>query len=179
MTATFLQIVLRVLLIVICGFLLSCESKKPSATSGATKPPVSFDQAEFSDVTPMLDGSAYAKSSDSRLWYLRGNKAVRVTVLADASQKMPKFFDIIPVLDGSAYATSSEDGAGLWYLHAEHAERVAEATSLTDAGERPQVSGKAFYALYLAEHKKRKEAEDRADNPPEPPDDSRDDYDPY
>ena len=125
----------------------------------------------------MLDGSAYAISFDSNLWYLRGNKAVRVTVLGAASQEMPKLSEITPVLDGSAYATASEHEGGLWYLHAEHAEKVTEAAALAAAAAVPRLSDSAFYALYMAEHKKRKEAEDRADNPPV--DDPRDASDPY
>ena len=121
----------------------------------------------------MLDGSAYAKDSDSRLWYLRGNKAVRVTALADASQKLPEFFEITPVLDGGAYATSWEKESGLWYLRAEHAEKVTEVSSLADSDALLKSSDRAFYALYLSERKKRKDAEYRADNPadfaPDPP----------
>lgn len=127
----------------------------------------------------MLDGSAYAKSSDSRLWYLRGNKAARVTALADASQKLPEFSEITPVLDGGAYATSWEKESGLWYLRAEHAEKVTEVSPLADAVPPLTISDKAFYALYLSERKKRKDAEYRADNPaefaepPDPPEDPR------
>jgi hypothetical protein len=121
----------------------------------------------------MLDGSAYAEDSDSRLWYLRGNKAVRVTAQADASQKLPKFSEITPVLDGGAYATSWEEESGLWYLLADHAEKVTEVSSLADSAARLKSSDRAFYALYLSERKKRKDAEYRADNPadfaPDPP----------
>lgn len=126
----------------------------------------------------MLDGSAYAKSSDSRLWYLRGNKAFRVTAIADALQKLPEFSEITAVLDGGAYATSSKEESGLWYLRADHAEKVTEVSSLTDSGRSLKISDRAFYALYLSEHKKRKEAEYRADHPaefaPDPPEE-----DPY
>lgn len=122
----------------------------------------------------MLDGSAYAKDSDSRLWYLHGNKAVRVSALANASLKLPDFSEITPVLDGGAYATSWETESGLWYLRAEHAEKVTEASTLFNSGARLEIPDRAFYALYLSEHKKRKDAEDRADNPedfaPDPPD---------
>jgi hypothetical protein len=127
----------------------------------------------------MLDGSAYAMDLASRLWYLRGSKAVRVTALAGTSQKMPEFDEITPVLDGGAYATSIGKAGGLWYLRAEHAEKVTEVPSLADAGERPQISDKAFYALYLSERKKRQDAEERADNPPGMADDSSSDGDPY
>ena len=127
----------------------------------------------------MLDGSAYAMDLDSRLWYLRGSKAVRVTALTGTSQKVPEFYEITPVLDGGAYGTSIEKAAGLWYLRAEHAEKVTEVPSLADSGERPQISDKAFYALYLSERKKRQDAEERADNPPEAEDDSSSDWDPY
>ena len=115
----------------------------------------------------MLDGSAYAISADSDLWYLRGNKAVRVTALADASQKLPKFFEITPVLDGAAYATSLEKESSLWYLHAEHAEKVTEVSSLADAAAPLKISDKAFYALYLSERKKRKDMEQPDPDPPE------------
>ena len=115
----------------------------------------------------MLDGSAYAKSFDSRLWYLRGNKAVRVSALADASKKLPEFAEITPVLDGSAYATSWEAESGLWYLRAEHAEKVIEVASLADSRAPLKISDRAFYALYLSERKKRKDAENRAENPSE------------
>ena len=121
----------------------------------------------------MLDGSAYATDSDSRLWYLRGNKAIQVTAQTNASQKLPKFSEITPVLDGGAYATSWEAESGLWYLRAEHAEKVTEVSSLPDSGARLKGSDRAFYALYLSERKKRKDLEDSVDNPandaPEPP----------
>jgi hypothetical protein len=169
-----IQILNRAILIFACAALVSCSAKKKPAD----KPPPSFERAEFSEVTPMLDGSAYAKSSDSRFWYLRGNKAVRVTAIGDASQKLPEFSEITPVLEGGAYATSWEKESGLWYLRAEHAEKVTEVSSLPDAATRLNISDKAFYALYLSEHKKRKDAEYRAENPaefadpdpPEPPD---------
>jgi hypothetical protein len=159
------------------GFLSSCGENDHPAASHPSKPPPQFDQTQFEEITPMLDGSAYASSIDSRLWYLRGNKAVRVTVSGDASQSVPRFSDITAVLDGSAYATAF--GGGVWYLHAEYAERANEGTSVTDTDEQPKVSDKAFYALYLSEHKKRKEAQDIIDNPPDSSDDLPDDSDPY
>jgi hypothetical protein len=168
----------NLLIIALSGVILSsCGSKEHAAPSDASKPPP-FDHTVFSEVTPMLDGSAYATSGDSRLWYLRGNKALSVTALGEVSQEVPKFAEITPVLDGSAYATPVQSNAGLWHLHAEHAEKVTEVTALTDAGERPEVSARAFYALYLSEHKKRKAAEDIVNNPPES-DDAPSDPDPY
>ena len=92
---------------------------------------------------------------------------------------MPEFDEITPVLDGGAYAMSFGKAGGLWYLRAEHAEKVTEVPALADAGERPQISDKVFYALYLSERKKRQDAEERADNPPEAADDSSSDWDPY
>ena len=170
------QTIARAVLICACLSFASCSSKK-SADSNAVRQQPPFNRAEFLEVTPMLDGSAYAKSLDSRLWYLRGNKAVRVSVLGKASQNPPEFSDITPVLDGGAYATSLEAESGLWYLHAEHAEKVSEVQSLAETSALQQVTEKAFYALYLSEHKKRKDAEYRADNPedfaadpPDPPD---------
>jgi len=127
----------------------------------------------------MLDGSAYATDLSSRLWYLRGSKAVRVTARAGTSQNVPEFSEITPVLDGGAYATSLEKAAGLWYLRAEHAEKVMEVSSLADSGERLQISDKVFYALYLSERKKRQDAEERADNPPGMVDDPSSANDPY
>ena len=159
-----LQTFFRALLIVGCACLSSC-GQKHSANSRVQKPPPPFDQTAFSEVTPMLDGSAYAMDSDSRLWYLRGNKALRVTILANALQKLPEFSEITPVLDGGAYAISSEAESGVWYLRAGQAEKVTEVTSMADLGAGLKSSDRAFYALYLAEHKKRKDAEQRADNP--------------
>jgi len=115
----------------------------------------------------MLDGSAYAQDIYERLWYLRGNKAVRVTVAGDASAKLPEFIELTPVLDGAAYASSWDDGSGLWYLKGEHAEKVTESSSLALNDSVKEFSDRPFYALYLAERKKRKEAEMRAENPPE------------
>ena len=131
----------------------------------ASKPLLPFNRAGFLEITPMLDGSAYAKAFDSRLWYLRGNKAVLVTAIAGTLQKMPELSEITAVLDGGAYAISSEEDSGLWYLHAEVGEKVTEVSSLANSGTPREISDKAFYALYLSERKKRKDAEHRIDNP--------------
>ena len=118
----------------------------------------------------MSDGSAYASSNDSRLWYIRGDKAVRVTIGDDASRQVPEFSEITPAADGSAYAIPLNSDDGLWHLRADHAEKISEAASLANLGSQPKISDKAIYALYLSEHKKRKKAEDQLDeiqNPPE------------
>ena len=140
-----------------------------TACDKGEKPKPTFAQARFSEVTPLLDGSAYAISSDSVLWYLRSNKAVRVTALAGASQALPKFFEITPVLDGSAYASVLGEESGLWYLHAEHAEKVTEVSSLAGAAAPLNISDKAFYGLYLSERKKRKDMEQPDLEPPDRP----------
>src|SRR6266404_7894063 len=149
--------------VIACLSLTACSTKK---VSKSLEPPP-FDRSEFTDVTPTVDGSAYATSSDSRLWYLRGNEAVRVSVVGDASEKLPESFEIVPLLDGSAYLAATLSEAGLWHLRGERAEKVREVLSLTSAGERVRTPDSAFYSLYLAEHKKRKQAEERANNPPE------------
>ncbi len=163
MKAVSLQTSPRVALVIVCLTLVSCNSKKRSAVSDVSKPPP-FSRADFSEITPMLDGSAYAKSSDSRIWYLRGDKAVRVSVTADARQKMPEFSEITAVLDGGAYAVSLESDSGLWYLRAEHAQKVVEVSSFADSDKSPKVAERAFYALYLSERKKRMDAEHRSEN---------------
>ncbi len=170
MKTKFIAVVLTTIL------LCSCDKRETSKAAKTTKPLPTFDHATFLEVTPMLDGSAYATSLDSRLWYLRGNKAVRVTVVGDISQQLPEFSDITPVIDGSAYATTLESDAGVWYLQAGHAEKVHEVDSLPESGTASKISDKAFYALYLAEHKKRKEAEDSASNPPESVEEPYDQY---
>jgi hypothetical protein len=143
--------------LLVCAFLVSCAKKKDTADSDFLQTPTSFEKTFFSDITPMVDGSAYANAFSSGLWYLRSNKAVRVTAVGGPSVKLPVFIEITPVLDGGAYATSqsSESGPGLWYLQAELAQRVSEVSSLAGSGERPRISDKAFYALYLAERKRR------------------------
>jgi hypothetical protein len=160
----------------ICLALVSCsDNNKPA--SPETSKPTSFDQTTDFEVTSLCDGSAYAKSSESGLWYLRGNKAVKVTVLSDASQKIPDFDEITPILDGGAYATCLSE-SGLWYLHGEHAEKIKEVSSL-ETQTNAKISDNAFFALYVAEHKKRKAAEDIVNNPPEPPDSSDNGSDNY
>lgn len=157
-------------LVLVCIVVVSCDRKKKAVISETPKPPPAFAETEFDEITPMLDGSAYAQDIYARLWYLRGNKAVPVTVAGDASAKLPEFIELTPVLDGAAYATSWDDGSGLWYLKGEHAQKVTESSSLALNDNVKGFSERPFYALYLAERKKRKEAELRAENPPEPAD---------
>jgi hypothetical protein len=160
------QTICRVISALTWLHLVSCNSENKSSDSRATtaaEEPLPFDRARFSSVTPMLDGTAYAKTSDGRLWHVRGSEAVLVKSLAGASVKLPKFSEITAVLDGSAYARARDEGSGLWYFHAANAEKVVEVASLADAAPPGKISEKAFYALYLSEHKKRKDAEERAD----------------
>ncbi len=121
-------------------------------------------------MTPMADGSAYATSIDSRLWYLKGNKAVQVSNRNDASKALPEFLDLNPAVDGSAYALSWEE-TGIWHLRGEFAEKVAEVPSLADADRRPQVATNAYFALYLAERRKRISAEEESNDHEERSDD--------
>lgn len=156
-----------VVLVCACAFLVSCDNKKPASDSERPKPQPTLHNAMFLEVTPLLDGSAYAKSFDSGLWYLRSNKAVRVTIVGSESERTPLLLEITPVLDGGAYATSFGTNFGLWYLQGDRAERVTEVKALADAGERPKISDKVLYALYLSERQKRKEAETRGRSPAE------------
>lgn len=156
-----------VILAFVCAFVISCDSRKTSTNSEKPKTQPSLHNAMFLEITPLLDGSAYAKSFDSGLWYLRSNKAVRVTVVGSESERTPLLLGITPILDGGAYATSFETNFGLWYLQGDRAERVTEVKSLADAGEHPKISDKVLYALYLSERQKRKEAEAHAETPAE------------
>jgi hypothetical protein len=160
-------IIIGLAMVILC----SCDDKKQTTGSTAPLPMPPFDHATISELTPMSDGSAYASSADSRLWYIRGDKAVRVTIGNDVSRQLPEFSEITPAADGSAYGVPLNSDDGLWHLHAEHAEKISEVTSLADLGPLPKTSDKVSYSLYLSEHKKRKVAEDRLDeiqNPPEP-----------
>src|SRR6266404_4365158 len=98
------QIRRLVLLLMASAALVSCGDK--SDPSVAPRKPATFDRARFDDITPLADGSAYVSSLDSRLWYLRGNRAVPVTGLGNDSTKLPRFLEITPLMDGGAYATS-------------------------------------------------------------------------
>lgn len=166
----------RLRLLLTCTLLTACQAKQTAKENAHER--VSFDHAEFTDITPMTDGSAYATSVDSQLWYVRGEHAVRVVLLPTSSDKPPESFEVDPVADGSAYLTVLSGEGGLWHLQAEHAQKVTEVSALYSLGKSSALPEKAFFALYVAEHKKRKDAEYRADNPPEPEDDSPD-YDPY
>ena len=165
MKTIFLNKSSRAFLILVCIAFPACNSKKQSALSNASKPLPPFNRAGFLDIIPMSDGSAYAKAFDSRLWYLRGNNAVLVTARAGTSHKLPELSEITAVLDGGAYAISSDENSGLWYLHAEVGEKVTEVSSLANSSTPREISDRAFYALYLSEHKKRKDAEHRIDKP--------------
>ncbi len=164
MKAVVFHVLSKISLILVCTTITSCSKKEPQKAD-IQKAPASFSDSVFLEITPMLDGSAYATSLDSRLWYLRGNKACLVTVLSGASQKLPDFSEITPVLDGGAYATSWKVDSGLWYLYGEHAEKVKEVSSLSIISNVSlRISDKAFYALYLSEHKKRKGVEADVEN---------------
>src|SRR5262249_17299503 len=123
--------------------------------------PPAFSQTHFSEVTPMVDGSAYVSDTDSRLWYVRGNEAVRVHV-SGASKDLPELFDLAPALDASAYLTNMAGEGGLWHLIRERAERVVEVEAMDYPKQTSKLSDKGFYALYIAEHKKRKQMEQDA-----------------
>ena len=100
----------------------------------------------------------------SGLWYLRGNKAVRVILSETNLPEIFMFGEITPLLDGSAYVTTFGTNSILWYLHEDRAEKVSEVKSLGELGQLPKISDKAFVTLYLAEREKRKNAEADAEN---------------
>jgi hypothetical protein len=167
MKMTFLRFSSALLLFLACVALCACKPRKKPAGSDSAKAPLPFSQVDFKEITPLLDGSAYALSRDSRLWYLSGNRAVLVSVQGSAAKSLPRLFELVPVLDGGAYAIAWKSEDGLWYLKGERAERVTEAPSFALTTNHLNPAGKAFYVLYLAEQKKRKEAEYRADHPEE------------
>ncbi len=165
------------LLVVAILFLNSCGRKENSSAKDSANTPPTLRNSMFMEITPMADGSAYAKSFASGLWYLRGNKAVRVVLVESNSPEPLMFLEIAPILDGGAYATTMGTNVTLWYLHQDRAEKVNEVKSLGELGQLPKVSDKAFVTLYLAERGARKhaeaEAENRDDYYPESPDDGR------
>jgi hypothetical protein len=162
-------------MVALCIFLVSCSEKKSASKQDKPKTQPSLHNAMFLEITPLSDGSAYAKSFDSGLWYLRSNQAVRVTITGSESANMPLLMEITPILDGGAYATSFETNFSLWYLQGSHAEKVTEVKSLADADERLKVSDRAIFALYLSERQKRKAAEARAEDMPYMDESSNDD----
>jgi hypothetical protein len=148
---------------------ISCTQKAPAQLNSPKKEPT-FGDAEFAEVVALADGSAYAKSEDSRIWYMRGGKAVLVTVSNTKSSQSPEFDEIYPVLGGGAYATSILDG-GLWYLREDRAEKVSDVSSLTELGALSPVPADEYFTLYAAERTKRRIAEQEAETAKEPPDD--------
>jgi hypothetical protein len=149
---------------VLITYLLIPACSENTAEKG--KAPPAFSQAHSSEVTPMVDGSAYVSDADSRLWYVRGNQAVRVR-LPDAHTELPKSFEIAPAVDGSAYLTDTVGDRGLWHLIRERAERVVEVEAMVYSHQPSRIPDKG-YALYLAERKRRKQAQQDAASPPEP-----------
>ena len=162
MTTPIPPLPLSVFVLISCMFTSACSKK----TANEPRAPVTFTQAHFSEITPIADGSAYVSDADSRLWYVQGNQAVRVR-LPDASKELPGSFEIVPALDGSAYLIDTDGDQGLWHLIRERAERVVEVGALVSSRQPLKIPDKGFYALYLAEHKKRKQMEELIENPPE------------
>lgn len=165
------------LLVIAILFLNSCGRKENSPVKDSANTPPTLRNSMFMEITPMTDGSSYANSFTSGLWYLRGNKAVRVVLVESNSPEPLMFLEITPILDGGAYATTTGTNFTLWYLHEDRAEKVSEVKSLGELGQLPKISDKAFLTLYLAEREKRKNAEADAENQneyfPESPDDGR------
>jgi hypothetical protein len=136
--------------------LVECSERRKASTNNLPKEPADFSESFFTNLTPMVDGSLYAKDFDGRLWYV--NNAVAVQVKASAGE-LPDFPEIIPNADGSAYANSY--GVGLWQLVGAKAIRVTE-SSQASGSVRQIPAGKGLYAIYLYERRRRIAAEDKA-----------------
>jgi hypothetical protein len=167
---TKMLLALNTLLLVAAILLLnSCGEKEQSPSKNSANITPTLHNSMFGDITPMADGSAYATTFNSGpfasgLWYLRGNKAVRVILSETNLPEIFMFGEITPLLDGSAYVTTFGTNSILWYLHEDRAEKVSEVKSLGELGQLPKISDKAFVTLYLAEREKRKNAEADAEN---------------
>jgi hypothetical protein len=162
-------------LVLISSLLIpACREKTPHSQKAIA--PAPFNQTHFSEITPMADGAAYVSAIDSRLWYIRGNEAVRVR-LPGTSSDLPELFEIVPAPDGSAYLTSALSDGGLWHLTRERAERVVEVGALDYSHQQlSKTADNGFFALYVAERKRRIRAEQDAVNAAEP--NAEEDYDP-
>lgn len=143
------------------------ESAKPKTASQKTGP-VTFDSALISNLTPVLDGGAYATGLlDAGVWYLRGTEAARVrevgapgpppnTQSVPGGQKDPSglgeafLIDIIPSLDGGAYAKSLT--GGVWFLRGTEAIRVKEVPALSGSLSMTSVTGHEKRIFVLAQY---------------------------
>ncbi len=130
------------------------ESRKPPVVE-APREPVSFSNAMFDTITPMIDGSVYAADFNGRLWHVRDAHAVLVKASAG---ELPEFHEIVPCADGSAYAPTWK---GLWHLVGATATKASESKQAS-SGVHPSSDNKGFFALYAHERQRRIAAEDRA-----------------
>jgi hypothetical protein len=146
-----------------------CDRQVTKRAHDQSEKPQSFNDTNFTSVTPTADGGAYAIGLNSGLWYLRGAQAVKVRFLGLPDDTDTTFFaalEITPTLDGGAYATSFVNKA-VWHLHTDTAERVAEAPSLSSM---PPVTPLSAFPLYVAERQKRLAAEQQLEERPNPDD---------
>lgn len=108
---------------------LSCGPSRPkSEREKPTKPtPPTLEGTISLELIPATEGGVYAvDSNDGGIWYVTGEKAVRVVGLEGA------FIDsITPAAEGGVYLHVSNEGKqGLWYLKGDSVTKVQEVSSL-------------------------------------------------
>lgn len=149
---------------VIAGIVLLTISANCNRTEKAKgddlqrREPVGFSDLLFTEVTPTVDGGAYAIGLDSGLWYLRESEAVMVRFQDLAGKEADAFFlglRITPLADGGAIAYS-ETEKSLWYLREEKARKVIDVPALTT---KPISGPVSAFPLYVTEREKRLRAE--------------------
>ena len=135
------------MLIAIC----SCGRTEQSRSS---RQPVSFDQIDYPEIVPVVDGGAYVIAQQS-LWYVQGNNAKKVTGFPNG--EWPR--EITPAADGGAYM--SIDRKGVWRLDRDTAQQVTEVDLLPGPQSAQKLPNhtRALYVLWQREVSKRRNLE--------------------
>lgn len=106
-------------------------AKAPDSSLDADTRVRGMDQGFVDHVVPLTNGAAYVSEMRNGVWYIRGDRAQRVTVVGPSpAQDSAIFqnvidFEIAPTPDGRAYASSSINKA-VWLLEGAQARRVRE-----------------------------------------------------
>lgn len=131
--------------------LAACEqpndSKRSEDKRDASDQSKGFTALLSPEITPDVNGGAYASSLRGEIWYVHGDKAARVKGLP-----MNLFpFEIVPSVDGGAYAVTFSEG--IWYLRKDTASRVTESEEFEQSESVGRITNAnlAYFALWQSE----------------------------
>jgi hypothetical protein len=141
----------RLSLTVVFVFIVVACDRSPSRSPKRVelKRPITFAEARFMRVVPVVDGGAYAAAlMDGGVWYVNGAEAVRVSGLP--ADVFP--IDVVPLAEGGALAFASLSDKGPWFLEHETATPILEVTQRTQKRAAIGATGAAKGLWVLLQH---------------------------